>query len=98
MLCHQIPCPIQQWASVFPILPFDVFVPAEMFSIALHIHLQIQLPLVFGFPNLITCSDNVSTLLLCDLTLLLSLLCFLFKSEFNQELSVDSWMPLDTFV
>lgn len=87
----QFPGPIQHWA-----LPAKIL--AEAFLVALHIPLQVQILVGFGFSNAIpACSVSLYS---SQVTCLYShlLLCFLYMSEFCQELLVHPHRPPATFV
>lgn len=78
VLCHQVPWIIQQQANVLPSLSLADEIPAAAFLVVLH-----------ALTNLIpACSDSISTLFPGHLCLLLSLVCFLFPSDFSQNLGL----------
>lgn len=83
VICHQVPCPLQELADVFLSVSFVVHAPAEAFAVALHILCQINIQIGFGFPKPIL-QDQTATLYFSWVT------CpcfyhFLFMSEFSYE-------------
>lgn len=60
VLCHHVPCPVQQWGRTFPGLPFLTMSLQNLFLVSLMSLARFNL-LGFGFPDLIPgCSDSVS--------------------------------------
>lgn len=85
VLCHQVPCPFSRDAHVFHSLLFAADVLVGVFLFDLHTCHQVQLQVSYGFSNLMPV--HLDTLFLpANLSLLLPLACFLFISEFYQEL------------
>lgn len=80
----------QQQAHVFPGLPCAGDTPIEILA-ALHISLQIQLHMGFGFPNpTLAHSGSVSLFFLSYPQLLSPIECFLYVSDFWCKLFLSS--------
>ena len=82
ILCHQVPCHMQQQAHIFPRHPFAADISTEILLRALRISFQIQVQVGFGFRNP---TPACSLLLLSYLTLPSALESCLFMS-FCQEI------------
>lgn len=54
VLCHRVPCPIQQQAGISPSFLFAAEGPVKALLLALHVPYHIQLQLGFGFLNTVT--------------------------------------------